>query len=437
MIHILLQFSMVVLAGLGLQGILNMVSEKNTALLKHLKRYLLIFGAIVLLLLFLLLVGKSGYLGWASKLRQNADAAYDKALQDGFRALLFFLLSAGAVLLTLKKKIKSHWLPFICIVLMLFDVWPVSKRFVDPKPKSDERFFFTETEEIKYLKNLEKPFRIVQILDQRPPNWYAYHKIQNVWGYQGAKLKIYQEFMDALRMPNGPNGFNGLLQNYIKLENEQHVFKNPDEIIPHQLIPSHNFMKLLNTKYILSPYPIPDPSFQPLFPPKRRGSNGIYLYKDALPRIFFPETVIRVKGKETILDYITSPDFNPEKTAVLEEMPLFEIIPSDSNTVKIVKYDIHEIEITADIKKPALMVLSEIYYPAGWKAYIDNKKVKIWKTNYILRSIFIEPGNHNVKFIFKPKAFHTGLIVSITAIILLISGSVFGGLQEKRRKKKQ
>jgi uncharacterized membrane protein YfhO len=88
--------------------------------------------------------------------------------------------------------------------------------------------------------------------------------------------------------------------------------------------------------------------------------------------------------------------------------------------VIISSYDIHKIELEAKVKNPAQLVLSEIYYPAGWKAYINGQETKIYKTNYVLRSIFLQPGDYKIEFVFEPITFKLGLWISVSVLIILL-----------------
>jgi len=54
--------------------------------------------------------------------------------------------------------------------------------------------------------------------------------------------------------------------------------------------------------------------------------------------------------------------------------------------------------------KDALFVISEVYYPAGWRTYIDGKETKIYKTDHFVRSAFVPAGNHTIELILKPDA---------------------------------
>ena len=85
---------------------------------------------------------------------------------------------------------------------------------------------------------------------------------------------------------------------------------------------------------------------------------------------------------------MNDPGFNPARTAVLYETLPDPIGRVDSmHAPSILSYQSREITVAAEAPGTSLLVLSEVYYPAGWKAYIDGKETKIHRTNYILRSL--------------------------------------------------
>ena len=50
-------------------------------------------------------------------------------------------------------------------------------------------------------------------------------------------------------------------------------------------------------------------------------------------------------------------------------------------------------------------MFSEVYYPAGWNAYIDGKSTSYDRVNYFLRGMEIPAGKHEVKFVFEPATY--------------------------------
>ncbi len=95
----------------------------------------------------------------------------------------------------------------------------------------------------------------------------------------------------------------------------------------------------------------------------------------------------------------------------------------DSASVELVENSFNHMYYDVYTDKPSLLVVSEIYYPKGWKCYIDDVETEIFKTDHILRSVFIqEPGSHSVKFVFSPDRFNWLVKISLIGHIILYLG---------------
>jgi len=434
MIHILIQISMAVLAGFGLQAVLNFDEDEKSRRFILVKRYLLIFTGITAAIFLFLLVGKGTYMHWAVKARAGADQAFHLALTDGFKELVYVLLAALFIFQTIRKKMNKNILPLLLIAIIIVDFWMIDRRFVEHRPAASVKSYFEDTGEVAFLKKQTGFFRILPVADRRTPNWYMYHSIESAYGYQGAKVKIYQKLMDNFKMPDQ------FLIKYLKQEGGRYVWRKEAEISSQALHAHRTFLQLTNTKYIvtpygIAPYNIPDSTLRVVYRPKHQGMDAVLEFTRALPRVYFPKKIIPVTGDKTMLQYIASSGFNAEKMAVIDGKPEMQIEPSDSNYAEITEKGIQNIKIDARAATPCLMVLSEVYYPAGWKAYVDGDQVKIERVNYAFRGVYLKPGRHHVEFIFKPESFTRGLWASIVSFGLLIAGAVFGFIKEKKRKR--
>jgi len=86
-----------------------------------------------------------------------------------------------------------------------------------------------------------------------------------------------------------------------------------------------------------------------------------------------------------------------------------------------------------------LAVFSEIYYPAGWKAYIDGVEKSYFRTDYVLRGMIVPGGNHEIKFEFKPSSYYIGDSISLVSslIFILLVAGYFGYTLRNKTKPEQ
>ena len=81
-------------------------------------------------------------------------------------------------------------------------------------------------------------------------------------------------------------------------------------------------------------------------------------------------------------------------------------------------------------------MLSEVYYPRGWDAYIDGKKAAYVKVNYILRGMYVPAGDHEIEFRFEPGSYVTGRTITIDANSIVFLAMLFAVVFYIRKKPK-
>jgi hypothetical protein len=100
---------------------------------------------------------------------------------------------------------------------------------------------------------------------------------------------------------------------------------------------------------------------------------------------------------------------------------------SGEGTIKMVSYAPNKLVYKYNTPSKQFAVFSEIYYPDGWEAFVDDKKADIIKSNYLLRGLELPKGKHTITFKFNVVRYNqANKIASISSIILLLLIGVAG-----------
>jgi len=151
----------------------------------------------------------------------------------------------------------------------------------------------------------------------------------------------------------------------------------------------------------------------------------IYRNKTVMPRVFIVHRAEKIFQKEKIFTRLRDKNFDFRNSIIIEKDLPEEILScnysplSDSSSVKIVDHQPNHVDLEASMENDGFLVLSDTYYP-GWKAYVDEKQVEIYPTNYMLRSIYLTKGSHQIRFVFDPLPFKVGLGISIVALLGMV-----------------
>jgi hypothetical protein len=85
---------------------------------------------------------------------------------------------------------------------------------------------------------------------------------------------------------------------------------------------------------------------------------------------------------------------------------------------------------------PVLLVMSEVWYPAGWRAEVNGLPATIHRVNHVLRAVRVDPaavgsGAVEVDVRFGPISVHRGRVLSIVTLTLVL-GMMGIGLWRRR-----
>ena len=160
---------------------------------------------------------------------------------------------------------------------------------------------------------------------------------------------------------------------------------------------------MLNAKYIVTP------GQQQNAPPM------VQINPNALGACWFVKGIVLKKTPNEIMDCLTTLDTKDSAVISEDDKALATVATQADSTAKItlVKNDNDFIEYSSTSATNQYAVFSEVYYKAGWKAYIDGKEAPIVKTNYVLRGVSVPAGNHKITFEFKPDSFYGSMKTSV------------------------
>lgn len=418
MVQILIYVSFVLLAGYGIKSIIDTAKDKaRSARFLNSAKY--IFPLLGLPVIFSLigfenyytslvqtssLIDKVKEQGASAQqiqqyVSQVASIAYSNVKSEMLVIGLLLLLTYGVCYLLIKGNIKYQLFAVAISVLVIFDLWHIDFKTLHWDNKADSEF--KTPDYVDWILKNEKDtysFRVLNLQKGQPvrENTLAYWRLENIYGYHGAKLRIYQDMDDVVGLTNP------------------------------------NVWKFMNTKYIISDQPYTDSMFTTVF----KGSKTVMRNNNYYPKAFFVSSYKTAQGID-ILNNIKDGKFDPKQLAYLEKDPNIKIDAPDSTAkVQITGYGIHEITLDAEASGNNLLYLSEVYYPAGWNAYIDGQPTEIFKTDYLFRSIIVPKGKHKIEFKFEPETYYTGkkIAVGSNIILILIFITGIGGMIIKHKK---
>jgi len=233
----------------------------------------------------------------------------------------------------------------------------------------------------------------------------SYH-YEQTGGYHGAKLRRYQNYIDyILRLNRG--------------------------------VPNENGLDLMNTRYIVARQQLPDTRVV-----YRDEQTGLVVLEnpDYVPRAYLVGQTEVISEPQATWQRLRDSTFAPQQTAIVPA-PLDEpITPLDSTSttsVTLQKYTPREIQWQVQTDAPRLLVVSEVYYPAGWYATIDGEPAEIHRANYLLRAVHVPAGQHTVTMRFDPPVHTTGVWVSAVSTAFVYGGVfVLLGLPYVRRRRR-
>lgn len=307
-------------------------------------------------------------------------------LSDLIRSLVFMAIGLAIILLAVRKKLQVQYALIGLAVISFIDLIGVDLRYLSKRNYVDEEQFLSSLNATPADLQIKKDTGYYRVFDQTDAangpfmsSRASYHH-NSVGGYHPAKLALY------------------------------------DDLIKHQLVKGNmQVFNMLNTKYFIGTNP---QTGQPMVEQNPGALGPAWLVRSL--------RFVNTADEEMLaLDNFTASDtaiINKKEQSKIPFQPVFDSAAS----IKLVENINDKIVYQFNAKGNQFAVFSEVYYPRGWKAFIDGKETEIVKVNYLLRGLAIPAGTHTIEFRFKPAAYALGdtisLIVGIISILLVVFG---------------
>ena len=332
---------------------------------------------------------------------------------DCWRSFWIIVIGAGILLLYLTKKMKATYAMGAILVLCLIDMWQVDKRYLNDemfveKSQRDAPQPMTATDK-QILQDKSLDYRVLNLASNtfNENETSYYHK--SIGGYHAAKLRRYQEMIDAYIAPE----MQKLMPAIADAQGDMTKVAG-DSLYP--------VLNMLNTKYVIMPLqggqtvPIQNP----------------YAYGNA----WFVDKVNYVDNANQEIDMIGKLNLRHEAVADKKfQQQLGAAVDQENAVVTIKSYEPNHLTYDVQSDKGGVVVFSEIYYP-GWTATIDGQPAELGRVNYILRALNVKAGQHQVELSFHPKSVErTETIAYVAFVLLLLAVAAVVFVEWKKQKK--
>jgi hypothetical protein len=321
---------------------------------------------------------------------------------DLVRSLIFIALAAGLLFTYVRDKLNKQVVTIGLIAIVFIDLIGVDLRYLSKRnyverdqfddafktPTAADQQILADTSYYRVFNTQGDPFQSSEATSRTS---YLHN---NVGGYHPAKLALY----------------NDLIIEQLSKGNMQ-VFN------------------MLNTKYFI----VSDPASRQPVVQQNPGALGPAWFVKAIKYVNNANEEMRA------LD-----NFNPKDTAIIDsrEKTKITINPQGDSLARIelTQNGGDRMTYRSTSATDGFAVFSEVYYPRGWKAFIDGKETPIVKVNYVLRGLQVPAGDHTIEFRFEPSSYIIGnritMIIGIISVLILLYG-IFVLFRNYQRENKQ
>lgn len=331
--------------------------------------------------------------------------------KDALRSFFFITVSALCIMLFVKSKMKQKVLFPVLALLVIVDMLPIDKRYLNndnfiPKRQFEKPFPMTAADKF-ILDDNSLDFRVVDISKNvfNDASTSYYHK--SIGGYHGAKQRRYQDVISHYL----DRELNIIRRGFSNAQTELDVI---------MLLNNTKVLNMLNTKYVIY-----HAEAQPI------------LNRNAYGNAWIVDDVKWVNTPNEEIDAIADTDVR--RTAIVSkefENELKDFKGNGNHGVIMLKsYKPNELVYEFESNNDELVVFSEIWTSDGWNMTVDGKDHDILRADYMMRAALIPAGKHEIVMRYEPSVWKVGNAISlVSSLIILLSLAAAVALAFRQKK---
>ena len=367
--------------------------------------------------------------------------------KDAWRSFWLITAACGLILWAYKtlkdgsaKVIKSRMavLSISIILLVIFDLFSVGKRYLNKEHFVTKKDFSAQYEprlvdEI-ILEDTSLDYRMLDLsVNTFNSSIPSYHH-KTIGGYSPVKLQRYQDLIEKY--------ITSEIRSVHKVIGESATVSEVSQNLPYLPITS-----MLNGKYIILG--------DDLMPVENAYAFGNCWFVDSAVAAATPDEEIALLGSTDLrTTAVIGDDFEwarrlPRRDFVSPRNDMEN--PADE--IKLTAYAPNELRYAFSTETERAAIFSEIYYPKGWKAWIEPagtygevrgghykptaqaQEIDIFRANWMLRGAILPAGEGQLIMRFEPDSYRIGANISrassITLILLLLLSMVGMAVSKK------
>ena len=383
---------------------------------------------------------------------------------DALRSLILVTIVLLTIHLFIKNKISKQIFIFSIAITVLFDMWGVSKRYLNNNDHSDLETQYTGKSGLKYWQDYElkifphspKPADLAirdyeiasnndlrigiqntmrEVLNDFEDSDYR-NRIANVQSFKALNLNTNYR---VLEMGNPLNtartsflhksigGYSAVKVKRVQelidfyFQKEYNILNSSLKNNQFDLLKSNHFFNMLNTKYYI--FNLDGNSVVDFISPNRNKTPGVLKNPYALGNAWTVKEIKWVPNADAEISFLNDASFDPSKTAIIDERfrdLIGDISTSGKSDVKLLNYRANRLEYQIDAQSEELIVFSEVFYNKGWKAFVDGIETPHVRVNYVLRGLKVDSGIHKILFKYDLPIFNYASIISLSSSIIVL-----------------